>query len=456
MRESEHELDATGATLSETFAHLGVGRKAWRRLGAMLDLGEDAFYPLLHMWLNDRPRVQSALEAAMQKESCQAVTRRLDDAVLAQAAVEEEETYVPSCRRWSNRTHRTSQGNLDEQVVAVAGPSLAGVAARLPRTSLGRFMPEGQSERGRALRERLKHELPQATQVTLRTAAASLRVEGAPAAQRYVESVWGVLQSNEAAEELMAELICTQTSAAVQRALHTALTLQDATDPTTWQQPASHREPGAFALLCLPEPALFQVLSLSAGSPEELASLGACSQGLRVAAEADSLWENIWKGHAHRLAAVNMPRGDLRKQFLMHLACLCVECRCYTEFEHAITGSRLCEGCERSCPKYTLIRTATARLEYQLRGTDLQTLAHVDTATGRIYLRSAVESLAERLHSRQDLHRLRAERHVGVTSSGRQRRRPGPACQSKRNSNKFLDDDPCCFEATALRLANRT
>lgn len=344
----------------------------------------------------------------------------------------------------------------------------------MPRMPLG--TPEGNGERLRALRRRLQLSLPAEDVAALKACAAEFRARGVGGARLYVEEAWKLLASCKEAEELLAELICAQGDPVLQRALRAVLLnggeADGARDPQFRPPQRGSRVAAAvpsvraiadFQLLVLPEPQLMQILGCSP-SASALCSFGACSHAAKAIADSDHLWAHVWR---LSVGACPAPPTDLRANFLRWLASLCVECGERTDFEHAILGCRLCEQCERSCSRYVLVRANVAIREYQLPQLALRSLPHLDGATGRVYLRSAVESLASRHHSREGLQQLRAKNEVGVTASGRQRKRAAPRGKAsgmstareltnRRSSSKFADEDPCCFEATALRRANES
>lgn len=213
----------------------------------------------------------------------------------------------------------------------------------------------------------------------------------------------------------------------------------------------------------MPDTQLLQVLVFCCAA-SSLGAVAATCRALRSVAEDDHLWAKAWRGGLGVGRIGQPPRAAVRAAYLRRLATRCVECREPTDFEHAIVGCRLCEDCEKGCPKYVLVRPGTACQEYHLPLSVLRTLPHADGSTGRVYLRAAVEALAARHHSDKGLQQLRAKHDIGMTACGRQRRtqpafaRPGGPCarepRDQRRRKVRVDDDPCCFEATALRRAN--
>ncbi|CAL1130675.1 unnamed protein product [Cladocopium goreaui] len=85
----------------------------------------------------------------------------------------------------------------------------------------------------------------------------------------------------------------------------------------------------------------------------------------------------------------------------------------------------------------------------------MQQLPGVDGSTGRVYLRSMVQQLAERQHTQESLQQLRAKNDLGHSTCGRQRRFMAEKRRPSGMPNPSKEDtDPCCFEATALRRAD--
>lgn len=331
----------------------------------------------------------------------------------------------------------------------------------------GGLATEGHEERRRALRRKLQLVLQQEENSILKARAAEFRRQGPEDASAFLNASWAILQPfGDVAEELLADLVTTQADAVLQRALRFALAAShDGVSPGLQEElvklrpdlehpvpPGLEKADRKLHLPLLPETQVVQMLCFCA-SAQDLCAFSASSRAFRAYAEDDALWSQIWGRYPSIHRGQPPPMSAVRSQFLRQIAMRCVECRRWTEFEHAITGQRLCEACERSCPRYALIRASKAMQEYQLNLQLLRALPHVDGTTGRIYLRAAVEALAERHHSRQDLQRLHALHDVGQASEGRQRR----SQQSRGRATRAAEDhDPCCFEATALRRANST
>jgi len=287
----------------------------------------------------------------------------------------------------------------------------------------------------------LKAALPEEGQQAIKAQQVQLREEGLLGADRYITEVWKHLELLDPLLRvaLMVDLITSQ-AYDVQRALRSAVERRG-TAPTT--RAAAPLRCGKGDLLELPEAYLLQMLSYC-GSASVLAAIGASSLLLRSLAENDQLWREVW--HLMRL-----PRQLPESQ----------ECGELTDFEHAILGCRLCETCERRHSRYALIRSSLAIREFQLPLSAMQQLPGVDGSTGRVFLRSMVEQLAERQHTQESLQQLRAKNDLGHSTCGRQRReKPGEKRRHANNERNGMpkpskeDTDPCCFEATALRRAN--
>ncbi|CAJ1390995.1 unnamed protein product, partial [Effrenium voratum] len=190
-----------GVSLDAALAGFGVSRKACRQLRAELRLEEDSFQCLHHLWRLDARRVESAL-------------RRLPGAEAILQLLESEEP-TPGEMGGS----RTECGISEVAEAAPESASPVGLEEALPvraglsevRSALPRMLPGttalGREERSRALRRRLKAELPPAPQAALKAAAAKLREEGPSAAESYVTEVWKHLQLLETGVELMVGLV---------------------------------------------------------------------------------------------------------------------------------------------------------------------------------------------------------------------------------------------------------
>lgn len=460
--------ELAGLSIDEALADLGIGRKAWRRLRAELHLENDLFASVLSRWRCDQRGCEAALRRVLPAPVALATAGRLD--VAAEVCRAADALQHPS--QWS--CVAAAAGEVSPGAAGQERPRWGweGVQARLPRMPPGMSTAtEGQEERRRALRRRLQLMLPADGNAAVKALSAEFRLSGPAGASDYLRAVWLLLEPLEdAAEELLAELICTQVEPDTQRALRSALAAECDSGRRSgeFDGVSKHRPPTRpvdqhlggrrCSLLLLPEPQVLQALFFCA-SASSLCAVGAASRDLRALAEQDFLWQGIWLRHRSKDGAGPPPASDVRQHFLRRLACQCVQCRQATDFEHAILGCRLCEACERSFPQYALIRVRTAVQEYQLSLDALRALPHVDGATGRVYLRTAVQALADRRHSREGLKVLRARHDVGITSEGRQRKRDQPRGQQMSEAKEvrgrvFKDDDPCCFEATALRRAN--
>lgn len=456
-------------SIDAALADLGCGKKVLRQLRAELKLEDDAFLSLLSKWRCDRRGVEGALRRLLPASVAESAVLRVEAAAESASALGlfsrpnkgTVEVSSPS------KSSRPQPATPTSPVGTPASPSWAGALARLPRLPPGSSIAtEGQEERRRALRRRLQLVLAADALAEIKVLGSELRVRGAAGAYGYLRDVWPILmQVEEVAEELLAELICTQVEPVIQRALRGALaalcgggeasTAQGAVPPV----PTRKIRADSQDFLELPEPQIMQVVEFCA-SPKGLCVFAAVNRSLRAMAEEDKLWTLAISKSNLRLA---LPPSSIRKWLLQRLASLCVQCRQPTEFEHAIIGCRLCESCERGCPRFALIRVASAIKEYQLSLELLRALPHADGTTGRVYLRSAVEALASKHHSPEGLKQLRSK-HVSLSYVGRQRRAPEngrKGGQSSMSANREVkakyadpDYDPCCFEATALRRAN--
>lgn len=76
----------------------------------------------------------------------------------------------------------------------------------------------------------------------------------------------------------------------------------------------------------------------------------------------------------------------------------CVECHARTPYEFRLLGCRLCESCERSNPKYTLMTLAVARSMHGLTEGDLRGLQSMGKGDKRFFLRSDIEQRAVGKH----------------------------------------------------------
>mmetsp|Transcript_107127 Transcript_107127/g.341926 ORF Transcript_107127/g.341926 Transcript_107127/m.341926 type:complete len:511 (-) Transcript_107127:52-1584(-) len=504
-------MDPTGLTLAEAFADVGVGRKLWRQLRAELRLEEESFDLLLDAWRLDSSKAERALRNVLSSVAADVMVDRLisaaDVSAIVAVATDRDEDVRDSAASLADLLVTGTEQSPCAGADVVAPPgrrTLADVWASLPRLCPGGggSNTEGHQERRRALRWRLQLQLSPATVEALTNASKALHDQGPPFANLYIERVWVQIANRKDAVDMMVALISSQADVAVQRALRTALrgwstrVAPPLPDPrpdspasplfsspwappsagvrrnNRWQRSAAEASASATeassssdADLCLlPDPQLAQVLSFCA-SASCLCELAAASRALCAAARSDELWARAWRAtFGGAFFGVSVPSEGLRARLLARQASRCVECGSPTEFEHGILGCRLCEECERCCPRYAMIRSAMAMQEYQLPERVLIALPHLDGLTGRVYLRSAVEGLAEDHHSREGLQQLRAKFSVGQSAAGRQRK---SAQQPKGRSSAQsaarglrgrkgigVDDDPCCFEATALRRAN--
>lgn len=421
--------------LDAALAGLGVGRKLCRQLRAELKLEEDSFGCLLRDFRRDQRRVESALARLLPKVSEQ---------VICLLEVESFEASPPA------------RGGIPEIPVdcVAAGNELEEVWKALPKMLPGENSErQGHEERGRALRRRLKATLTEEAQQRLKAAMAQLRDEGLGGADEYLTEVWEQLKALEneyLRVDLMVEIIMSQAQE-LQRALRGAVERKLSTPPTPSAASKKPRPRGRGEILVLPEVYLLQMLSYCCASVD-LSRFGACCAALRGVARHDQLWRLAWQCHG---LPRQVPETQVRRRMLMYLASQCVDCGELTDFEHAILGCRLCESCERSHAKYALIRSSLAIREFQLPLAAMQQLPGVDGSTGRVYLRSMVQQLAERQHTQESLQQLRAKNDLGHSTCGRQRRfmaeKRRPSGMPKPSKE---DTDPCCFEATALRRAD--
>lgn len=444
--------------LADALAGLGLGRKVWRHLRAELHLQDDSLASALSAWKQNENKTKAAFESVLPADALAATTSWFE--VVSQCAPAEPQAVasVPNAPARRATDASIAQG-------------LPAVLARLPRLPPGAMATEGQEERRQALRRRLQVLLGTEKLTRLRDAASELQSKGTAYAGIYVQRAWEVLAEDVDGVELLADLISTHPEAELQRALRSALQ-QASESPCScpaqasrggeeevrpWQRRRQRREEFRENILNLiPEAQLLQVLSFVASSLC-LCNLAAASSALQVVACSDALWAPVWREAFQQEAEFQ----GLRARFLRWLSVQCVECRTPTHFEHALLGCRLCESCERGCPRYALVRSGLAMQEYQLSQNALRSLPQLKGATGVVYLRAHVSSLAARLHSQEDLQHLRAKHDVGVTAAGRQRsKREKPmgraSCQSmaREVKGKKRDDDPCCYSATALRRAD--
>eukprot|EP00439_Symbiodinium_sp_Y106_P005958 s6293_g1.t1 len=377
-------------SLDSALADLGVGRKSCRQLRGELRLEDDSLASLLRLWRTDQRRVEMVL-ARLGASAAEAIAERL--------AVAEVDVVVEASRsRASDHGYQAAEPPSPPSPNAgSAQPYLDRVWSLLPRRRPG---SEGQEERSRAFRRRVKNELSSAAQTALRASQAALREEGPKGAESFVSEVWAFLQSEECCEEMMVEIVCSQTDPEIQRALRNVIR-------SSGDRRKSTSRASSADISQLPEAYLLQVLFFL-GSATDLAAFGAASSATQDMSEQDALWLALWQQPP---PTVEEPAGA-RRQYLLHLAAQCVECGRHTDFEHAILGCRLCEACERANSKYALIRSHTAVKEYQLPLSAMNTLAHMDGVTGRVYLRASVSSLADRHHTQSGLQRLRAFRLI--------------------------------------------
>ena len=72
----------------------------------------------------------------------------------------------------------------------------------------------------------------------------------------------------------------------------------------------------------------------------------------------------------------------------------CVECGAATDYVFALLGVRLCQGCERRCPKYALVTRGLASRAHALGDWDLDSLRSLDLDGKACFLRTDVEAVA--------------------------------------------------------------
>ncbi|CAK9080143.1 unnamed protein product [Durusdinium trenchii] len=399
--------------LAAALAGCGVSRKQCRQLRGELRLEEDTFEGLHRHFRHDQRRVESALRRLLPQG---------EEVIQLLESCEERPDLIGT---WEEPSAPSVPGRAPSTAAAAAGATdeLREVWGALPRLQLGESMSQGHEERGRALRRRLKS-LDASQQAVLKAQQTQLRAAGAAGAEEYLTNVWSLLQTTERRVEWMVDLIAAQTSE-LQRALRRALERR-ALPPSTLLACESRAVRAKGELLTLPEAYLLQ--SLSFCTCAELCALGAAGAQLQRLCEEDVLWCLHWA--KWRLPG-QVPNSEVRKHFLMMLATQCVECGALTDFEHAILGCRLCEACERSHSRYALIRSSLAIREFQLPLSAMQQLPGVDGSTGRVFLRSMVQQLAERQHTQESLQQLRAKNDMGYTSCGRRSER-----QSRRTATR--------------------
>eukprot|EP00405_Crypthecodinium_cohnii_P019973 CAMPEP_0206474684 /NCGR_PEP_ID=MMETSP0324_2-20121206/33631_1 /ASSEMBLY_ACC=CAM_ASM_000836 /TAXON_ID=2866 /ORGANISM="Crypthecodinium cohnii, Strain Seligo" /LENGTH=516 /DNA_ID=CAMNT_0053949899 /DNA_START=146 /DNA_END=1696 /DNA_ORIENTATION=- len=502
---------------AEAFADVGAGRKAWRQLRAVLKLENDTLEALLMAFIRDTAVTSAAILRVFSESAASEILVRL----AAQASVEDLEleskeqaasAAAPESAAAAAKPNAGSDGadgagreasSPSASACQSAGACLAAVWAELPRLPPGKrgAITEGHEERRRALRRRMQTLLPAQEANAIKTANAELRTQGPSYARLYIEIVWSHLATREDAVEMLVALIRQQSDTDIQVALRAALSELTCTSWMTSTPPSSskgseHRDSGVSISL-LDDMLLTQVLSFLAASASDLASSLASSRSLfRIAAQ-DDLWrvaeaslfpnqgslarrrgsssfseespalplplllEEKSPTLARRVGVGGRDPVSVRMRCLSRLASRCVECGISTSFEHCMLGWRLCEACEKCHSRYALIRSAMAMTEYQLPERMLLCLPSLDGTTGRVYLRAAVEDLAARLHSREDLQKLRSRNDVGISSAGRQRGQPTGKSSNQSAAREFrnrgrADPDPCCYEATALRKADIT
>eukprot|EP00747_Dinoflagellata_sp_TGD_P187387 gnl/TRDRNA2_/TRDRNA2_45013_c0_seq1.p1 gnl/TRDRNA2_/TRDRNA2_45013_c0~~gnl/TRDRNA2_/TRDRNA2_45013_c0_seq1.p1 ORF type:complete len:407 (+),score=40.45 gnl/TRDRNA2_/TRDRNA2_45013_c0_seq1:91-1221(+) len=219
---------------------------------------------------------------------------------------------------------------------------------------------------------------------------------------------------------------------------------QPVTTAATHSRWARHKRPAC--ILAIPDAQLQHLLSFCA-TLRALCAASVASTAFSKLATADMLWTTVWQNYSGCLMGPQ-PTSGVREKMLQSLATRCVECRKPTEFEHVLIGCRLCQSCERSLAKYTLIGVKAASRYYQLAPARLrESLPSFDGVTGRVYLRSAVERFAAQMHSDSGLRQLRAKHVKGTAKEGRQGHVKSRCCSDD------MEEDEGCFDATALQRA---
>jgi ferredoxin len=470
--------------LDEALADLKISRKLCRQLRAALRLEDDLFASAARRWHDDTSSAETAISRLLPDATAAEVLERLAvaAAVLDSVGKRHQSAGQPSNhstgRRWGGGKNFKSKRCDDAPEVAEGGPAqeeprfrsavLAAIRVRLPRLS---GTSVGQQERSRALRRRLRLLLPQeSADLLTKELPSRLRVNGPDWASSYLDEAWGALKQRSDVEDLLLEIICCQTDPDVQRAFRSALpndfpeaslvaTVPDDRCVEVSAKSSCSQSRPCFSLLALPDAQILQVLSCSASAQEICIAAATCAS-IRELTDSDDLWKLAWR-QDRASSRLQIPDVSVRAALLCRLASRCIECWQPTPYEHAIVGCRLCEQCERSCPTYVLVRAHIAMTEFQLSQHQIRSLPHLDGATGRVYLRSSLVSLAEKVHPGTSLQRLRAKRDVGVSAEGRQRKQrvqrgsgrggQGPTLPRSMSRN---EPDPCCFEATALIRAS--
>ncbi|CAE7447719.1 unnamed protein product [Symbiodinium natans] len=168
-------------SLDSALSDLGVGRKTCRQLRGELRLEDDSFASLLLLWRRDQRRVETAL-ARLGDVAAEAIAERLAVAEVGMVEAEslQHPSDWPSVSGHSGGGYQAEPGPVSSDAVE---PSLDRVCSLLPRRRAG---SEGQEERSRAFRRRVKNELSGGAQAALRGAQAALREAGAKGAEAFV------------------------------------------------------------------------------------------------------------------------------------------------------------------------------------------------------------------------------------------------------------------------------
>eukprot|EP00928_Gymnodinium_smaydae_P081375 TRINITY_DN64911_c0_g1_i1.p1 TRINITY_DN64911_c0_g1~~TRINITY_DN64911_c0_g1_i1.p1 ORF type:complete len:478 (+),score=92.87 TRINITY_DN64911_c0_g1_i1:96-1529(+) len=459
--------DAEAPTLQTFFGELRVGAKKWRQLRAELGLADDRLATLCAAWASDAGRVRAALDRLLPSEAIAAAViscLEVNAAVVepngrANAEAEDDDEALASSSP-STPPAQSQDGMRDanEEAVVAWTTSYESLPLLPPAGMRG---SEGEQQRRHAFQVYLQRVLTKDAATALRALGMDLQKAGSLGACTFLNGAWALLKTLPDREQVLADLVATQKDFDLQPGLRVALLAGPQADRSEGQGQRRRwgRHSGTGASSCellsrVPEPSLLLCCCFCA-SPQELSTIAVASRATRALAESDVPWRVACSAsRIHVPAYVLSCSSHIRKAFLRYVASCCCECGTPTEFEHVLVGCRLCERCEKSYPRYALVRASHAMEEFQLSQAWMRCLPHLDGATGRVYLRSSVVRLAAIVHQPEELQRLRSTRSQGESASGRQRK----ALRQERGSGggrRAIDySDPCCFEATALHRAS--
>jgi len=142
--------------------------------------------------------------------------------------------------------------------------------------------------------------------------------------------------------------------------------------------------------------------------------------------------------------------SDPKNAFLMTKKSACVECGTPTLYRFTLMNCRLCEACERSHSRYSLVSAPSVELQYGLEVKRLKHVPYLDGPRGydRLYLRSDIDAVCEKLGAQK-----RSPNAKGCKRQGGGRTKKSAHVARAKAATPIGNRDPCCFEVSGLELA---